>query len=276
MASYIKIKEFMTQTLLEDIGRGDLFASLAPDCDYQAYIVAKQDGILSGIEYIKVFCEINNIETEYLKNDGDEIKVGDKLLNLKAKAKVLLECERTILNTLQHSSGIATNTNKTVKLLEDSGITLLDTRKTRPLLREFEKYSTKVGGAINHRMGLDDSLMIKDTHLKTIDNIEEFIKKARTSIPWTSKIEIECETYSMAKKAMSAGCDIIMCDNMDLDTISNVIEYKNKNFPHILIEVSGNIDKENIEKYKNMQIDAISSGSLIHQAKWIDFSMKFL
>lgn len=274
--SSIKIEEFVKQVLLEDIGRGDLFASLSPKKSFCANIISKEDCILSGVVYVQALVQMRHLNAIYYKQDGDNIQQGDIIIQISGDASTILECERTILNLLQHSSGIATNTNKTVKLLEGSDIKLLDTRKTRPLLREFEKYSTKVGGAINHRLGLDDCLMLKDTHLKTITNLKEFVKQAKAQIPWTAKIEIECETLDMAQEAMSAGADIIMCDNMNIETIKKVIEYKSQNYPHILIEISGNIDKTNIDKYKSLGIDAISSGSLIHQAKWVDLSMRFL
>jgi nicotinate-nucleotide pyrophosphorylase (carboxylating) len=150
----------------------------------------------------------------------------------------------------------------------------LDTRKTRPLLRVFEKYATRCGGAVNHRMGLDDSLMIKDTHLKTIKDLPLYIKKARTQIPFTAKIEIEAETLIIAKEAMQAGADIVMCDNMSPAHVAEVVAFRDENFKHILLEASGNISLETIESYAKCGVDAISSGSLIHQANWIDLSMK--
>jgi nicotinate-nucleotide pyrophosphorylase (carboxylating) len=118
--------------------------------------------------------------------------------------------------------------------------------------------------------------MIKDTHLMTISNLKEFVQKARKKIPWTSKIECECETVEFAKEAMDSGCDIIMCDNMNIEQIKEVVDYRDNNFNNVLIEVSGNITKDNIEKYKKVNIDAISSGSLVHQATWLDFSMKVI
>jgi nicotinate-nucleotide pyrophosphorylase (carboxylating) len=276
MASYIKIKEFMQSALLEDIGRGDLFSKIGSKDIHKAKIIAKDDGVLAGVAYASVLAKICDISVQFVKFDSDTIKKGDTIAALSGPGTTLLEIERTFLNTLQHASGIATNTKKTLDMLDGSGIKLLDTRKTRPNLREFEKYATNVAGAYNHRMGLDDSLMLKDTHLKTIDNLEEFMQKARKSIPWTSKIEIECESVDMAYEAMRVGADIIMCDNMSIESIKDVIAYKNKNFSHVLIEVSGNIDIDNIQKYKDLGIDAISSGSLIHQARWIDMSMKFI
>jgi len=165
--------------------------------------------------------------------------------------------------------------NKYAKLMEGTGVVLLDTRKTRPQLRDFEKYASRVGGAINHRLGLDDCLMLKDTHLRTIKDLKEFIKKARKRISWVTKIEIECETFEQVQEAMDAGADIIMCDNMTPVQIKDVVKFRDESYPHILLEASGNINLETIRSYADSGVDAISSGSIIHQATWLDFSMKF-
>jgi len=270
----IIVKKFIKSALKEDIGRGDLFEYLAPKIKYKAKIISKSDGILSGMIYIRVLAKYLKFKIKILKDDGDHIKQGDTILIIKAKAQTLLSAERTILDILQHSSGIATNVNEYVQLFNNSNIKILDTRKTRPLLREFEKYSVLNGGGVNHRKGLDDSLMLKDTHLKTIDNLKLFMQDARAKIPWTSKIEIECEDLDMAKNAMQYGADIVMCDNMNIEDIKSVLKYRDNNFKHILIEVSGNITKAKIPQLIKLNIDAISSGSMIHQATWLDFSMK--
>jgi nicotinate-nucleotide pyrophosphorylase (carboxylating) len=158
--------------------------------------------------------------------------------------------------------------------LTKNRIKILDTRKTRPLLRNFEKYSSKNGGVTNHRMGLDDCLMLKDTHLALFKNITEAVKKARRNIPFTTKIEVECESYAQAVEAMQNQVEIIMCDNMSENEIKKVVEYRNKFALQTLIEASGNITLKTIEKYIDLGIDAISSGSIIHQATFLDFSMK--
>ena len=132
----------------------------------------------------------------------------------------------------------------------------------------------RCGGGINHRMGLDDCLMLKDTHLKTIDNLDMFMKEVRHKIPFTAKVEIECESLEMVKLAMSAGTDIVMCDNMTLEQTKEVVAYRNANYPHILLEASGNVTLETIKAIATTGVDAISSGSVIHQANWIDLSMK--
>ena len=208
-------------------------------------------------------------------HDGEEVLKGDVIAELEGKASILLSSERTFLNILQHASGIATNANKYAKLLEGSSVVLLDTRKTRPGLRDFEKYASRIGGAINHRLGLDDCLMLKDTHLKTITDLKEFVKTARKRISWVTKIEIECETFEQVQEAMDAGGDIIMCDNMTPVQIKDVSKFRDEYYPHVLLEASGNITAETICGYIESGVNAISSGSIIHQATWLDFSMKF-
>lgn len=268
-----QILKFVKNTLDEDTGRGDLFSLCFPSGKKQtAYVISRQEGIFSGFEYINVLCKYKKIKCKFLKNDGDTIGLGDELVQLWGKTNTLLEIERSLLNILQHSSGIATNTNKYKQKAHN--LKVLDTRKTRPLLREFEKYSVRVGGGFNHRKGLDDTLMLKDTHLANIENLKKFVKNARDVIPWTTKIECECDSFAAAKQAMDAKVDIIMCDNMSISNIKKTIELKNEISPWILIEASGNITLDNIEQYTNIQLDAISTGSIIHQATWMDFSMK--
>ena len=271
----INIKKFVKNAIIEDNGRGDLFFDVAPKGRFTARVICKSDGILAGIQYAKVLARTEKFDCKFLKNDGDVIKVGDVIAELEGKASILLSSERTFLNMLQHASGIATSANKYAKMIEDTGVVLLDTRKTRPQLRDFEKYASRVGGAINHRLRLDNCLMLKDTHLRTIDNLAEFVKKARKRISWVTKIEIECETFEQVQEAMAAGGDIIMCDNMNPEQIKEVVAFRNKNYPHILLEASGNINFKTIREYAMTGVDAISSGSIIHQATWLDFSMKF-
>ncbi len=268
------IESFVRAALAEDVGRGDLYAMVEPAVDSKADIIAKSDGVVAGVKYINVLAGIEGLDIVWGKHDGDSFVTGDVLAIIRGDSHTLLRNERTILNMLLHASSIATLTRKYADIIAPYDVKLLDTRKTRPQLRVFEKYATKVGGAVNHRMGLDDSLMIKDTHLKTIKDLNAYIKLARKNIPFTTKIEIEAETFDIAKEAMSAGADIVMCDNMTPKQISEVVAYRDKNFSHILLEASGNISLETIESYAESGVDAISSGSLIHQANWIDLSMK--
>ncbi len=268
------IKEFVKNALCEDVGRGDLYALVEPSVDTKADIIAKCDGILAGQIYLDALCEQEGLDIVWGKKDGESFTAGDILAIVRGDSHGVLKTERTLLNMLLHASSIATLTNKYAKIIEPYDVVLLDTRKTRPQLRVFEKYATKIGGAVNHRMGLDDSLMIKDTHLRTIKDLKSYIKKAKKQIPFTCKIEVEAETLSIAKEAFEAGADIVMCDNMTPKEVSEVVKYRNENFSYILLEASGNISLETIENYAATGVDAISSGALIHQASWIDLSMK--
>ncbi len=268
------IEEFVKASLEQDVGRGDLYALVEPSIGATAKIIAKSDGVLAGVLYCNALAKLESFEIVWNFRDAESFKKGDVIATLSGTSHVLLRIERTLLNMLLHASSIATLTNRYVLLIEPYGTKLLDTRKTRPLLRVFEKYASRCGGAVNHRMGLDDALMIKDTHLKTIKDLTSYIQKARRVIPFTSKIEVEVEDFEMAKTAFAAGADIIMCDNMTPSQVEEVVRYRDAHFSHILLEASGNISFETIESYAKTGVDAISSGSMIHQANWIDLSMK--
>jgi nicotinate-nucleotide pyrophosphorylase (carboxylating) len=268
------IEKFVIDTLSEDVGRGDLYALVEPSVDASAKIIAKSEGVVAGVKYIDVLAKLESFELVWLKSDSEVFVKGDVIATISGDSHTLLRIERTLLNMLLHASSIATLTRKYVNIIEPYGVKLLDTRKTRPQLRVFEKYATRTGGAVNHRMGLDDSLMIKDTHLKTIKDLKSYIYKARKSIPFTSKIEVEAENFDIASEAMAAGADIVMCDNMTPDEIKEIVLFRDKEFTHVLLEASGNISLDTIESYAKSGVDAISSGSLIHQANWIDLSMK--
>lgn len=275
----MRIREFLHLMYDEDIGRGDLFERLiTQDLSVKALIKAKSEGVLSGVAYVKELCEMYGVKAVFFKNDSDSFVYGDALIELEGKYTLLLKLERCILNILQHSSGIATLTRSYVEILKDTKVALLDTRKTRPLLRVFEKYSVRNGGGKNHRLGLDDALMLKDTHLKYIPNsdLKEWITQAKKQMPWTSKIEIESESIEFAKIAMQSGADIVMCDNMKPDMIREIVAYRNENYPFVLLEASGDITKENLLEYALTGVDAISSGALIHKAVWVDMHMKMI
>lgn len=268
--------EFVKNALSEDLGRGDLFSNIATDKEVSAKIIAKDSGILSGKKYALILLELVNVDCKFYFDDGSAFKKGDVLVKIYGAYLDILKIERTLLNILQHSSGIATNTSLYVKILQENNLntTLLDTRKTRPNLRVFEKYSVLNGGGKNHRFGLDDSLMLKDTHLAHISDLKAFIKMARAKIPWTSKIEVECDNLESSKIAMQSGADIVMCDNMEVGLIKEVVDFRNNNFSSVLLEASGNISKENLLSYAKSGVDAISVGSLIHHAVWVDLSLK--
>lgn len=272
----MRIRDLLKEAIKEDLGRGDLFSFISKPKTIQANIKAKSDGIFAGRKYIRELpsLDVSEFEIEFFIQDGDEFKNGDILATITGNSSLILSYERVILNILQHSSGIATNTKSFTTLLKDYDVKLLDTRKTTPMLRELEKYAVRCGGGINHRLGLDDCLMLKDTHMATIEDLDSFMAEVRRKIPWTSKVEIECEDFDGVKRAFEAGADIVMCDNMTPKQIAKIVDYRDKNFPHILLEASGNITKDNIVDYAKSGVDAISSGSLIHQSTWVDISMK--
>ena len=270
----IMIKRFVKATLAEDVGRGDLYALVEPAVPASAKIIAKSDGVVAGVIYVDMLAELEHFNLTWNKKDSQSFVSGEVIATISGDSHTLLRIERTLLNMLLHASSIATLTKKYKDIVEPYGVKLLDTRKTRPMLRVFEKYATRIGGAVNHRMGLDDSLMIKDTHLKTIKDLKAYIEKARKEIPFTTKIEVEAETFAMAKEAFFAGCDIVMCDNMTPEQIREIVTYRDENFAHILLEASGNISLKTIESYAKSGVDAISTGALTHQSKWIDLSMK--
>jgi nicotinate-nucleotide pyrophosphorylase (carboxylating) len=270
----MRIKEIVREAILEDIGRGDLFSLVSDRRMVEAKVIAKEDGVLAGKIYVKELGIMEHIEIEFLKYDANRIKKGEVICYVRGEVDRVLMYERVILNILQHCSGIATNTAEFVELVKDFDVKLLDTRKTRPGLRIMEKYAVRCGGGTNHRLGLDDCLMLKDTHLAAIDDLALFVRQARKRIPYTSKIEVECESVEAAKEAMAAKVDLVMCDNMGVDDIKEVVKFRDENYPHVLLEASGNITKENIREFAATGIDAISSGSLIHKAVWLDFSMR--
>jgi nicotinate-nucleotide pyrophosphorylase (carboxylating) len=267
-----QITDFLKNALNEDIGRGDLARRLI-NKQANAYVRAKSEGVVAGIEYIKHFSELSQVKFDFYFEDGDFYKNGDTILEVYGDAKDLLSIERTMLNILQHASGIASNAYEFVKLTEGK-LKILDTRKTRPGLRVFEKYAAFCGGVTNHRLGLDDCLMLKDTHLALFSSIKKAIEIARENIPFTTKIEIEAETVEMAIEAMEAGADIVMCDNMSFEDIKKVVVYRNQNYKGVFLEASGNVTLDNIKEYIKTGIDAVSSGAIIHQATFKDFSMK--
>jgi len=267
-------EKFLKALVAEDIGRGDLFSRISTSKPIRAYIIAKSDGVFAGREYIDTFAKMYDLGLSWDVKDGETFEEGEKLLYISGDSHTILSLERSILDIVLHASSIATLTAQYVDAIKETGVKLLDTRKTRPLLRDFEKYAVRCGGGINHRMGLDDCLMLKDTHLQTIDDLETFMKEIRQKIPFTAKVEIECESLKMAQKAMEAGADIVMCDNMSVEETKEVVAYRNEHYPHILLEASGNVTLDTIKGIATTGVDAISSGAVIHQSKWIDLSMK--
>ena len=238
-------------------------------------LYSKEEGILAGLDVFKRVFELldNSVEFTEYKKDGDRLFNKDLILKIKADVKTILSAERTALNYLQRMSGIATYTQKMVEALDDKNILLLDTRKTTPNMRIFEKYAVRVGGGYNHRYNLSDAIMLKDNHIDAAGSITEAIKLARKCSPFIKKIEIEVEDLKGVEEAVKAGADIIMLDNMDVETIKKAIKIINK---QAIIECSGNVDITNINRFKGLEIDYISSGAITHSAKILDLSLKNL
>lgn len=238
-------------------------------------LICKQDGVICGLQiFERVFTLLDeNTEVELKAVDGDRVKKGQLLAVVRGDIKVLLCGERTALNYLQRMSGIATYTSEVVKLLEGTGIKLLDTRKTTPNNRLFEKYAVKVGGGNNHRYNLTDGVLLKDNHIGAAGGVKEAINLAKEYAPFVRKIEVEVETLDMVKDAVEAGADIIMLDNMDHDMMAEamrIIDGKAE------VEVSGNMTKENLAKLSGLSVNYVSSGALTHSAPIMDISLKNL
>lgn len=238
-------------------------------------LICKQDGVICGLQiFERVFTLLDeNTEVELKAADGDRVKKGQLLAVVRGDIKVLLCGERTALNYLQRMSGIATYTSEVVKLLEGTGIKLLDTRKTTPNNRLFEKYAVKVGGGNNHRYNLTDGVLLKDNHIGAAGGVKEAINLAKEYAPFVRKIEVEVETLDMVKDAVEAGADIIMLDNMEHDTMAEamrIIDGKAE------VEVSGNMTKENLVKLSGLSVNYVSSGALTHSAPIMDISLKNL
>ena len=272
-----QMDESIRLALKEDITSEDISTNAVYKNDRLAEIslYSKEEGILSGIDVFKRVFELldNSVEFTEYKKDGDKLLNKDLILKIKANVKTILSAERTALNYLQRMSGIATYTRKMLEALDDKNIKLLDTRKTTPNMRIFEKYSVRVGGGYNHRYNLSDAIMLKDNHIDAAGSITEAIKLARDYSPFIKKIEIEVEDLKGVEEAVKAGADIIMLDNMDIETTKEAIKIINK---QAIIECSGNVDINNINRFKGLEIDYISSGAITHSAKILDLSLKNL
>ena len=238
-------------------------------------LIAKEDGVIAGLDiYARVFTILDEkTEIDFHCKDGDEVKKGDLMATVTGDIRVLLSGERVALNYLQRMSGIATYTRQVAKLLEGSNVTLLDTRKTTPNCRVFEKYAVRVGGGCNHRYNLSDGVLLKDNHIGAAGSVTKAVQMAKDYAPFVRKIEIEVETLDQVKEAVEAGADIIMLDNMTPEVMKQAVELIDG---RAQTECSGNITKENIQKIREIGVDFVSSGALTHSAPILDISMKNL
>ena len=238
-------------------------------------LICKEDGVIAGLDVFKRVFQLLDDRTEvtFTCRDGDRVKKGDQLGTVRGDIRVLLSGERTALNYLQRMSGIATYTRKIAELLEGTKTKLLDTRKTTPGMRLFEKYAVKVGGGYNHRYNLSDGILLKDNHIGAAGGVKEAIEMAKDYAPFVRKIEIEVENLDMLKEALEAGADIIMLDNMSVEDMREAVKLANGRAE---TECSGNVTKENVARLVDIGVDYISSGALTHSSPILDLSLKNL
>lgn len=273
----LNMDNLIMQALREDITSEDITTNAVMK-EYkkgEVELICKEDGIIAGLDVFKRTFELLDEDTkvEFYVKDGDKVNNKQLIGKVIGDIRVLLSGERTALNYLQRMSGIATYTNKVASMLKGTKTKLLDTRKTTPNMRIFEKYSVKVGGGYNHRYNLSDGILLKDNHIAAAGGVKEAVKMAKEYAPFVRKIEVEVENLEMLKEALDAGADIIMLDNMKKeDMIEAVKMCKGK----AQTECSGNVTKENIKNLTDIGVDYISSGALTHSAKILDLSMKNL
>lgn len=265
------------EALKEDITSEDITtnAVMREACPGEVQLICKQDGVIAGLEVYKRVFELldEKTEVEFYVKDGDVVKNKQLMGVVRGDIRVLLSGERVALNYLQRMSGIATYTRSIVDLLEGSKTRLLDTRKTTPNMRVFEKYAVKVGGGCNHRYNLSDGILLKDNHIGAAGSVAKAIEMAKEYAPFVRKIEIEVENLEMVKEAVEAGADIIMLDNMTPDEMREAIKIIDG---RAQTECSGNVTKENVSRLVSIGVDYISSGALTHSAPILDISMKNL
>lgn len=272
----INVDEHILNAIKEDITSEDVttMAIMKEKQQGEVQLICKEDGILAGLSvFRRTFELIGNIEMQTSYKDGNEVKKGEIIASIRGDIRVLLSGERTALNYLQRMSGIASFTHELVEELKGTKTTLLDTRKTTPGMRVFEKYAVKVGGGTNHRFNLTDGVLIKDNHIGAAGSITAAVRACKAYAPFVRKIEVEVENLDMVKEALEAGADIIMLDNMDIETMKQAV---------VLIgdraqtECSGNVNKERLKAIAAAGVDYVSCGALTHSSPILDFSLKHL
>ena len=274
MLSNFYIEDHIKAALKEDIGFGDITTeNLTGESDtLSATLDTRVDGILCGTEVFKTVYKIlsPDVDIIFYFKDGDKIKKGDKIADIKGPARAILMGERVSLNYIQRMSGIATETNKYQNAIGDLPAKIVDTRKTTPNFRAFEKYSVKVGGGALHRFNLSDCAMIKDNHIKFAGSIENAVRQLRNNISHAHKIEVECDTIEQVKEAIQSGADIIMLDNMDCDSMKKACELINK---QAIVEASGNVTLDTVRQIAECGVDIISSSAIVAKAPTLDLGL---
>ncbi|MDM7274399.1 carboxylating nicotinate-nucleotide diphosphorylase [Sulfurihydrogenibium azorense] len=273
MLDRVFVRRKILEFLEEDIGYRDLTTdSLDVDKNVEGFFIAKQSGVVAGTVFVKeVFNLFEDVSFQSFKKEGDYIEKGEIIGLVYGNCKSILKGERVALNILQRLSGIATLTNLFVKELEGTKTKLLDTRKTTPGFRAFEKYAVKVGGGENHRFALYDMVMLKDNHITLVGSIKEAVKQIKSKVSPMVKVEVEVSNFDQLYEALETQADIIMLDNMSPTQVKEAVEIIGGKK---LVEVSGNITLENIKQYALSNPDFVSTGSVIHSAKWLDISLK--
>lgn len=273
----LNVDPLILSAIKEDVTSEDVTTNsvMREACQGHVDLICKEDGVICGLQVFARAFELLDEKTviKLLVKDGDYVKKGQLMATVEGDIRVLLVGERTGLNYLQRMSGIATYTNEIAKLLKESKVKLLDTRKTSPNNRIFEKYAVRVGGGNNHRYNLTDGVLLKDNHIGAAGGVKEAVAMAKEYAPFVRKIEVEVENLEMVKEAVNAGADIIMLDNMDYDTMKKAVDIIDGRAE---IEISGNVTKDNIAELIDLGVDYISSGALTHSAPIMDISLKNL
>ena len=272
--NWLLVEENVKRALNEDLQYGDITTEsvVLNHKIAKVDIIAKEKGVIAGTEVFKmVFKILGDVEVDFSVNDGEEVEKGQYFGQVSGDAKKILMGERVALNYMQRMCGIATLTREFVERLEGTKVKLLDTRKTTPNMRIFEKYAVKVGGGTNHRFGLNDGVMIKDNHIEAAGGIKNAVSLARKNSPFVRKIEVEVESIEQLKEALETKADIIMLDNMDIKTLKEAVKLIDNRAE---VEASGNVTLDNIREIAETGVDFISTGSVTHSFKVLDISMK--
>ncbi|MBU3181149.1 carboxylating nicotinate-nucleotide diphosphorylase [Clostridium psychrophilum] len=274
--NWLIIDNLIINAIKEDIPQDDITTEfiIKDGCTCSVDLIAKQNGIIAGLlVFERVFKILGQVNIEFLKKDGDNVWAGECLAKIRGKTKNILTGERTALNYLQRISGIATLTKTYVDILSGSGVKILDTRKTTPNMRIFEKYAVKMGGGCNHRYNLSDGVLIKENHISAAGGIKEAVNIIRNNVSFVKKIEVEAETIDQVNEALEVKADIIMLDNMSILEMKKAVEIIDKK---AIIEASGDITLDNILTVASCGVDYISVGALTHSYSVLDLSMKNL
>lgn len=272
----LSIDETIKMALQEDIGKGDVttMSTVSPQKSIHGIFIAKEDGVIYGIELVKRIFEILDFNVKFTPHfhDGDFVKTGDNIAGISGNARSILTGERVSLNFLQRLSGIATATQRAVAQIEGTGAVIADTRKTTPGLRSLEKQAVAAGGGSNHRFNLADGVLIKDNHIVAAGGITNAVAMAKKAAPHTLKIEVEVENFEQIQEALDSGADIIMLDNMSIEDMAKAVKIIDK---RALVEASGNMGDQDLLSVAKTGVDIISIGALTHTVRSMDISLRF-